>query len=91
MRTNVAATIAIIQGTEEREKKEVQIKDLIEGKRLSQHIKDNVTWRTTRPAQITVAVADLVEKVQKQCSIFRPLRAIRRTKNELRNESETGY
>ena len=32
----------------------MQIKDLVEGKRLSAEIEDNVTWRETRPAQVTV-------------------------------------
>ena len=48
------APLAIIQGGDEREKGEVQIKDLIEGKRLSAEIEDNVTWRESRPAQVSV-------------------------------------
>ena len=57
--------IAIIQGSQEREEGTVQIKDLIEGKRLSGEIEDNVAWRASRPAQISVAVDDLVEEVSK--------------------------
>ncbi|MEN9896261.1 MAG: hypothetical protein RIR97_2113, partial [Pseudomonadota bacterium] len=56
--------LAIIQGSEERARKEVQIKDLIEGKRLSGEITDNVTWREARVAQVTVPEADLVAKVK---------------------------
>ncbi|PVB63117.1 histidine--tRNA ligase [Labrenzia sp. 011] len=56
--------IAIIQGSDEREAGEVQIKDLIEGKRLSEEIADNVTWRESRPAQVTVKEADLLETVR---------------------------
>ncbi|MFN4008616.1 MAG: histidine--tRNA ligase [Pannonibacter sp.] len=57
--------LAIIQGSEERANGEIQIKDLIEGKRLSGEITDNVTWRESRPAQETVRETDLVETVRK--------------------------
>ncbi|MDO6962446.1 histidine--tRNA ligase [Rhizobium alvei] len=56
--------LAIIQGSSEREAGVVQIKDLIEGKRLSGEITDNVAWREARVAQVTVAEADLVTKVR---------------------------
>ena len=55
--------LAIIQGSDERERGNVQIKDLIEGKRLSGEIADNVTWRESRPAQIEVAEADIVADI----------------------------
>jgi histidyl-tRNA synthetase len=57
-------SIAIIQGGNEREQGVVQIKDLIEGKRLSGEITDNAEWREARVAQETVAEADLVTKVK---------------------------
>ncbi|MCF6320570.1 MAG: ATP phosphoribosyltransferase regulatory subunit, partial [Rhizobiaceae bacterium] len=56
--------LAIIQGEDERAAGEVQIKDLIEGKRLSAEIEDNITWRESRPAQVSVAEGDLVKAVQ---------------------------
>lgn len=56
--------IAIIQGGDERAQGVVQIKDLIEGKRLSGEIEDNTAWREARVAQETVAEADLVAKVK---------------------------
>ncbi|MDD7911367.1 histidine--tRNA ligase [Pseudovibrio exalbescens] len=56
---------AIIQGSQERETGEVQIKDLIEGKRLSEEIEDNKTWRESRPAQFAVKTENLVEEVLK--------------------------
>lgn len=56
--------IAIIQGGDERAEGVVQIKDLIEGKRLSGEIEDNASWREARVAQETVAEADLVAKVK---------------------------
>ena len=54
----------VIQGGDERAKGEVQIKDLIEGSRLSAEITDNAAWREGRPAQVTVAESGLVEAVQ---------------------------
>ena len=60
-----ASPCAIIQGSDERERGEVQIKDLVEGKRLSAEIEDNVTWRESRPAQVTVSEAELVSEVRK--------------------------
>lgn len=59
------APCVIIQGSQERDAGEVQIKDLIEGKRLSAEITDNVTWRESRPAQVTAKEADLVAEVRK--------------------------
>jgi histidyl-tRNA synthetase len=58
------APIAIIQGSDERDAKTVQIKDLIEGKRLSGEIEDNASWREARVAQETVPEAELVAKVK---------------------------
>lgn len=55
----------VIQGGDERAKGEVQIKDLIEGKRLSEEITDNTAWREGRPAQVTVPEGELVEAVRK--------------------------
>lgn len=59
------APCVIIQGSQEREAGQVQIKDLIEGKRLSAEITDNVTWRESRPAQFTANEADFVAEVRK--------------------------
>ncbi len=59
------APCVIIQGSQERENGEVQIKDLIEGARLSAEIEDNVTWRESRPAQITAKESELVAEVRK--------------------------
>ncbi|KRB49858.1 histidine--tRNA ligase [Rhizobium sp. Root708] len=56
--------VAIIQGGDERADGVVQIKDLIEGKRLSGEIEDNASWREARVAQETVKEADLVAKVR---------------------------
>lgn len=58
------APCVIIQGSQEREAGEVQIKDLVEGKRLSAEIEDNVTWRESRPAQITAKENGLMDAVR---------------------------
>jgi histidyl-tRNA synthetase len=65
--------LAIIQGGNERNPVDeagnalpsvVIIKDLIEGKRLSGEITDNVAWREARVAQVSVAEGELVERVR---------------------------
>ncbi|POH27880.1 MULTISPECIES: histidine--tRNA ligase [Sinorhizobium] len=56
--------IAIIQGGDERASGVVQIKDLIEGKRLSGEIEDNAAWREARVAQVSVPESELVAKVR---------------------------
>ncbi|WP_208541602.1 histidine--tRNA ligase [Bartonella capreoli] len=58
------APCVVIQGSQERQYREVQIKDLVEGARLANEIKDNQTWRESRPAQITVKENQLVQAVQ---------------------------
>ncbi|MCL7999594.1 histidine--tRNA ligase [Brucella sp. 21LCYQ03] len=58
------APCVIIQGSQEREAGEVQIKDLIEGKRISAEIEDNATWRESRPAQVTVKEEGIVAAVR---------------------------
>ncbi len=55
--------VAIIQGGDERAEGVVQIKDLIEGKRLSGEITDNAEWREARVAQVVVPEGELVAKV----------------------------
>ncbi|TIU62002.1 MAG: histidine--tRNA ligase, partial [Mesorhizobium sp.] len=57
--------VAIIQGGDERSRGELQIKDLIEGARMSAEITDNAEWRAARPAQVTVAESELVAEVKK--------------------------
>ncbi len=55
--------LAIIQGADERAEGVVQIKDLIEGKKLSAEIESNEEWRASRPAQFSVKEDELVEAV----------------------------
>jgi histidyl-tRNA synthetase len=55
----------IIQGSDERAKGEVTIKDLIEGAKAAAAIKDNKEWKEARPAQFTIPEAHLVQEVHK--------------------------
>ncbi|MFL5190048.1 MAG: histidine--tRNA ligase [Microvirga sp.] len=55
---------AIIQGSDERARGEVQIKDLIEGARAAQSIASNEEWKAARPAQFSVSEDRLVEAVR---------------------------
>jgi histidyl-tRNA synthetase len=59
-----AAPCVIIQGESERAAGEVQIKDLIEGARLSQEIETSDEWRAARPAQFSVAEDKIVDAVR---------------------------
>jgi histidyl-tRNA synthetase len=55
---------AIIQGSDERARGEVQIKDLVEGAKLSATISDAKAWREGRPAQVSVPEAGLLAAVR---------------------------
>jgi histidyl-tRNA synthetase len=59
------APCAIIQGSDERAKGEVTIKDLIEGAKAAAAIKDNKEWKAARPAQFSISESDLVVEVKK--------------------------
>ena len=58
------APCVIIQGSDERAKGEVTIKDLIEGAKAAAAIKDNKEWKAARPAQLAVAEDKMVEEVR---------------------------
>ncbi len=58
------APCVVIQGSDERARGEVQIKDLIEGARAAASIASNEEWKAARPAQISVPEARLVETVR---------------------------
>ncbi len=62
--------VAIIQGADERQAGEVQIKDLFEGKQISENITSRQEWTETRAAQISVPEADLVSEVKKVLSRY---------------------
>ena len=54
----------IIQGSNERERGEVEIKDLIEGAKAADAIGSNAEWKAARPAQFSVAEDQLVDAVR---------------------------
>ena len=54
----------VIQGSNERDAGEVQIKDLIEGAKAAEGIADNKEWKAARPAQFSVKEAELVEAIR---------------------------
>ena len=54
----------VIQGSNEREREEVQIKDLIEGAKAAAAIGSNEEWKAARPAQISALESDLVAAVR---------------------------
>ncbi len=58
------APCVVIQGSDERAKGEVQIKDLIEGAKAAAAIKDNAEWKAARPAQISASETSLVAAVR---------------------------
>jgi histidyl-tRNA synthetase len=58
----------IIQGSDEKSRGEVQIKDLIEGARAASAIASNQEWRESRPAQFSCREGELVAKVREVLS-----------------------
>jgi len=63
--------VAIIQGADEREKGEVQIKDLLEGKKIAAEIDSREEWTQERAAQVSVPEKNLVEEVRKVLKRYR--------------------
>ncbi|MCP3054121.1 His/Gly/Thr/Pro-type tRNA ligase C-terminal domain-containing protein, partial [Aurantimonas marianensis] len=59
------APVVIIQGADEKAAGKVQIKDLIEGKRIAETIADNAEWREARAGQEMVEEADMVDAVRR--------------------------
>jgi histidyl-tRNA synthetase len=58
------APCVIIQGSDEKARGEVQIKDLIEGAKAAAAIASNQEWRETRPAQFSCKEEEIVSKVR---------------------------
>ena len=54
----------IIQGSDEKARGEIQIKDLIEGAKAAAAIASNQEWRESRPAQFSCREEELVAKVR---------------------------
>ncbi|HEY9012600.1 MAG TPA: histidine--tRNA ligase [Devosia sp.] len=53
----------IIEGTDERARGVVQIKDLIAGKEAAANITDNAEWKAERPGQFECTDAEIVDKI----------------------------
>ncbi|MBR1136612.1 MULTISPECIES: histidine--tRNA ligase [Bradyrhizobium] len=58
------APCVIIQGSDEKARGEVQIKDLIEGAKAAAAIASNQEWRESRPAQVSAKEDELVAAVR---------------------------
>ncbi len=58
------APLVVIQGTDERERKVVQIKDLAAGADMARQIDSREEWRAARAAQIEVPESELVAAVK---------------------------
>ncbi|NDV86093.1 histidine--tRNA ligase [Aurantimonas aggregata] len=58
------APVVIIQGGDEKAAGKIQVKDLIEGKKIAETIEDNAEWREARAGQELVDEADMVEAVR---------------------------
>src|SRR5690606_12200718 len=54
----------VIQGSDERDKGEVTLKDLVEGAKAAAAIKDNKEWKEQRPAQVSVKAENLIDAVR---------------------------
>ncbi len=63
--------IAIIQGANEREKGELIIKDLIEGKRIAATITDNAEWKEAKAGEKVIDEKDMVAEVMKMLAAQR--------------------
>ena len=59
-----AAPCVVIQGAEEKDRGEVQIKDLVEGAKAAAAIASHQEWRESRPAQFAVPEDKLIDAVR---------------------------
>ena len=62
---NRGAAIAVIEGADERAKREVTLKDLALGAKLSKSVGTRADWVKDRPAQTSIKRANLVVEVKK--------------------------
>ncbi|GHA31150.1 histidine--tRNA ligase [Devosia pacifica] len=59
------APAVVIEGSDERERGVLQIKDLVAGKQAAQSISDNTAWKAERPGQFEIDRADLVNSIKR--------------------------
>jgi len=62
------APLVVIQGSDEKARGEVQLKDLEAGARAAASITTNEEWKAQRPAQISAPEGELVERVRAMLS-----------------------
>jgi histidyl-tRNA synthetase len=55
--------LVILQGSDEKAKGEIQIKDLVAGAKAAAAISTNEEWKAARPAQFSAPESELVERV----------------------------
>ncbi|PPD46642.1 MAG: histidine--tRNA ligase [Methylocystis sp.] len=65
------APLVIIQGSDEKAKGEVQIKDLVAGARAAAAIATNEEWKAARPAQFSAPESELAEQVAQALAVQR--------------------
>ncbi len=65
------AAIAVIAGSDEFDKDQVTIKDLMLGKELSENIQEREEWLKEQPSQVTVPRSDLLKTVKEILSRYR--------------------
>jgi histidyl-tRNA synthetase len=56
--------LVILQGSDEKAKGEIQIKDLVAGAKAAAAISTNEEWKAARPAQVSAPERELVERVK---------------------------
>jgi histidyl-tRNA synthetase len=56
--------LVILQGSDEKAKGEIQIKDLVAGAKAAAAISTNEEWKAARPAQFSAPESELVERVK---------------------------
>ena len=59
------APLAVIEGEDERARGEVQVKDLVEGRKRAEAIASRAEWVESRPAQVAVPRGELVPAVRR--------------------------
>ena len=62
------APLVVIQGSDEKARGEVQLKDLEAGARAAASISTNEEWKAQRPAQVSAPEGELAERVRAMLS-----------------------
>ncbi|RWD69203.1 histidine--tRNA ligase [Mesorhizobium sp.] len=65
----------VVEGSDERRRRVVQIKDMAEGKSLSSSISDNAMWKEIRPGQFEVPRSKMVSTIKRRLAALAKERA----------------